>query len=453
MKLILLMYISLAINSIIIPTNINLVNIGVGSLDVLEIVCWAIFLIGIYCNLLMRFKPLKKYGVLLKKNQQISFLIFTLLFIVSMVLGIINHNINTFAQSRGMALFIIVFLMTIVLFDYKNKKRKKYDKYIFILFGIAAISVILSYVSSSFTNIYNSFLGVYGDAGRFQRSVSGQFGTYSFDIAAVTSFIYFRGASNILFNHKKIRYYFIALIGFVSTNIFFHKPVVMAFVIGNVVMLLLYFYLKVRISAFIKIIKYLVISFAIIYLVISILPHESIDQTIAYFNYGWLNIGRSGVENDLSTGRFTLWSQYGSYALRGVGFAPWGIGSELVGASESNPHNLIVFLSYNIGIFSALIFLYFITSIFYDTLIFLKNQKRFDKEPSYAAIFGIFTYLITVFIQAQYGGILDSLRTFIFLFSSSLAILLHLKHGFLGEVNSFDNSIIIMNKEEISVKP
>lgn len=440
MRKLLLIYILFTVNLIVLPSGKNMVSIGIGSLDYIELMIWSTFVFGSYYLLLVKLRPLSKLKILMSYKQRVAFITFSMLFGISMILGFMNQNEYAFSQMRGIALFIMTFIIFAVLFDFRNSNTERYYKYVCFLFVTMGISVILSYTSSTFTDFYSRILQFSTAPGRFIRSISRANGTYTYDIAAVTSLIYFYAASKILFKHKKIKYYIIASLGLVATNIFFHKPVVVSFILGNVAMMVLYVYVRFKVTSFVKIFKYVMMIFAVIYLIILVLPQQAIDQTIAYFNYGWLNIGRAGFEGDLSTGRLGMWLQYGAFALRGMGLAPWGMGRELEQALESNPHNIIIFLSYNIGIFSALLFIFFVLSITTNVLSLLKKQTFRYKEPIYSDMFGIVTYLVTVLIQAQYSGILDSVRSYILLFGSLLAVLLHLKHEFENKTNGIINN-------------
>lgn len=435
MRKLLMICMLFAINLIVLPSGKNMVSIGIGSLDFVEIMVWPTFTFGCYYLLLVKLRPLNKFKILMSYKQLVAFITFSVLFVVSMVLGFVNQNQYAFSQMRGIILFIMSFTIFTLLLDFKNPKSKKYCRYTYFLFVFISISVIISYTTSAFTDLYSQILQFSPTEGRFTRSISGANGTYTYDIGAATSLIYFYAASKILFKQKKIKNYIVAFLGLVSTTIFFHKPVVVSFFLGNIAMLVLYVYVRSNVTSFAKIFKYVMMILIATYLVILILPQQAIDQTIAYFNYGWLNIGRTGFESDLSTGRLDMWIQYGAFALRGMGFAPWGIGRELSQALESNPHNIIIFLSYNLGIYSALLFLFFVLSIINKGLTSLKKQKFRYQEPIYSDMFGIITYLVTILIQAQYSGILDSVRSYILLFGGLLAVLLHLNYEFKYKTN------------------
>ena len=111
---------------------------------------------------------------------------------------------------------------------------------------------------------------------------------------------------------------------------------------------------------------------------------------------------------------------------------------QLVNALTENPHNYFVFMSFNFGILPAIIFFYFILSIIVDAIFTLKaNQVRLN-TVKYAVVFSLVVYLSTMLIQSMYGGTLDTIRSYIFLFSSSLAIIVHLKSSL-----KLDNHIIL----------
>ncbi|MFA1642610.1 hypothetical protein AB5N96_07075 [Chryseomicrobium imtechense] len=423
MKIIYFLIFILFLNIFLYPSGRNLVNIGFGSLDLLELSLWIIFVFTLYFSLLFRFKNFNKIKAVLHKRERIMLLLFIIIFLVSIILGFLNLNQNVLSQSRG----IIVFLTTIVLFLlYSNKGITKMfsSRLLYFLLIFLNVSVILSYFSYSFTTTYNSFFGTLlnEDIDRFQRSQSGQFGTYSLGITSITLFSYLFGISNLLFGNFKMKYIILTLLGFISTNLFFQKPVVIGFLISNILLLLLIVYIKFNVKNIIRGLSVILTFALLIFFSLMIIPEKSLQNTINYINYGWLNIGREGFENDLSTGRFDLWTDYSIQALKGLGIAPWGFGKELEYSLTDNPHNIVVFLAYNIGIIGTIIFLSLIFSIIQRSVSNLKSFK-YIFDDHFIVSFALVVFVLTTFLQALYGGTLDSIRTSIFMFSGALVIL------------------------------
>src|SRR5690554_5980716 len=158
MRKLLIIYILFAINIIILPSEKNMVNIGVGSIDYIEIVIWSTFIIGSYYIFSAKLRPLRKIKYLMTYKQQVAFFAFSTLFVVSLIFGIINHNKYVFSQMRGIGLFILTFIIFTLLLDFKNPNTKKYFKYVCFLFIAIGISVVLSYTSSTFTELYSQIL-------------------------------------------------------------------------------------------------------------------------------------------------------------------------------------------------------------------------------------------------------------------------------------------------------
>jgi hypothetical protein len=424
------LFIIILLEIILIPqtyTNSNFtINLFGYSLGMFELAFWIIVITTIYLLPLNKFRPIIKIRNLLTEGQNLSICMFLFFLIMSIFFGTINGNKYFLNEIRSIGLILPVFVFSLISFDFINNKKVKYYNKILIFFSVAGVSVITSFISPKFADAYSDIVLRDKIIDFYSRSISGQFGTYSLSMAAITMLVYFVGISNILFKHKYFKYYLMTIIGFVSTNIFFHKPVVVSFFLGNVIMFIIYNYLNKGFSSVINSFKYIIIAIICIVFFVMILPTEIATNFANYFYYGWLNIGRTGVEDDLSSGRFTLFQEYGSYALSGWGFAPWGIGKELSYLDVTTPHNYIIYLAFQIGVIPTLILLYLIFSILKKTLFKLKYYNNNKKNPVYPIVFAIFVYLNTLLIQAQYSGTLDKMNSYIFLFYSLLAILVHL---------------------------
>lgn len=398
------------------------------SMGFFEMAFWGLIVLNFYAWLpFARFK--RKRFIPLTRVQILGACIVAVFAALSVALGLLRHNTYALSETRTIALFISVFATALRRFDMKDQRLRAYFRRMMMLFAIAGLTVLLSFFVPSFANAYSRVVLGEQSVDEYGRSLTGELGTYGLSMPAITMLPYFIGLSNLLFGKKAFIYHALTAIGLVSTNIFLQKPIVIAFLAGNLVTFFMYVYLRRSFSGVVRVFQNVLLGALGVYVIVKILPPTVIDAFARYFNYAWLNIGRAGVEEDLSSGRLKLFADYGSYALRGFGFAPWGIGKALATQTVANPHNFLIYLSYEIGIIPMVAVASVILSILTRTMSRLRAayQRRDALVP---VTFGIVAYLATLLIQGQYGGTLDKHNTYIFFFYTLLAVLAHVNSEF-----------------------
>ena len=402
------------------------------NFGVFELVFWFFCWLTFTWVLIKRIKMSNFTADLMSKLERASILAFGYLLSCSVVLGVVNRNELFLRDFRSTFVIIPTFTLAILHFNYNNERINVYYNRALLGSAVVGLGVILSFFSTTFADLYGSLVLVDPRLDLYRLSFSGQKGMYSLSAGNVTMFAYFVGMSNLLLGNKKKRYYFLALLGLVSTNIFFHKPIVVAFVIGNVIMFVLYVYLMKNARSLRNVITGVAVVLLVVIAFVSVMPSNLIQNFISYFRFGWLNIGRTGVEHDLSSGRFDLFYEFGVHSLKGLGLAPWGLGKALREVTVQTPHNYLIYIAHNVGVFGALCLWCLIMSTCYRVLKTLKRSRN-KGGPLYAITFALLVYVLSIVVLVQYSGVLDTHLPFVFLFYSSLAIMTHLTRELRGQ--------------------
>lgn len=339
------------------------------------------------------------------------FSVFTLLFIISALIGFFNRNTDFFVNLRGFLFFYAAFMFFMLMIE---KSTINFVLEVFNLISmIFVVLALFSFFSGTYTDILKRILGFSERFTRFDVSLSGSYGNYYLGLSAALLYAFIYNTVSALYNKKKTIDIIFASCAFMSLIIFFHKPVVVMTMFT--VFVLFVFGIKrygLKWGAISAVI--MIVSAAAVFLLIP----KSMKQTLAdSFRYKWLNIGRTGVEDDLSTGRLTLWKEYFGAALRGFGFSPWGLGKAIEGIHNRNPHNHFVFLSYNIGLIGAVLF--FIGMI----KLALKGFMEGSKNKSIPLVTSV-VFVVAALFLSMYSGILNATREYIVIFALSIAVMI-----------------------------
>lgn len=397
-------------------SSANFISVGAAHFDILEITVYIVVLAlaASKVRVLRKSrvdiistcaKALAEHRILV-----VSGLLFSAIVFFSIIAGVVAGNKDAMVTMRGYLFFyasIALFMLAI-----SGKSDEADIGPMNAASIVLAILVLVSFVSKDYTNLYKSIIGLSEPTIRFDVSFSGSFGNYYLGASAALFFAFTYNAYQFMCKKSGWQSALFTLIALLSMLVYFHKPVVV---------------LAVFACSFIfvgAIRRYgakrmVLLGFSLVFaggLFYVLLPEATKTALVSSFSYKWLNIGRYGAEGDLSTGRFDLWKEYFGASLRGFGFAPWGVGHVLPGALNRNPHNHLVFLSYNSGILSALLFGVHMAAIIY---VGYKNGHRLNNALCLSST----AFILGVLFLSMYSGVMNATREYILLFGLCYAMI------------------------------
>lgn len=385
-----------------------------------ELITWFVFIIFFISWAL---KSKKNKASIFKKNYGFNTLI-TFLFFATLtqasIIGYVEENKYLSTSFRNLMFIIPAALLPAMLV--RNIPSAK--KVVFcdqkLLPLLICLVVLVGFYSESFIRFYSVSVSSVVVPDPNYIALSGGYGAYSLTSCLISIVLYFGCVSRVLFGVGKLIDYIGVLASALSVVVYFHKPIVVCFVLGNAASLFIFLNMKPNKVEMCRILS--LVAFALFLITLTLIfSAEYVTSVWKYIEYGWLNIGRAGVEDDLSTGRFDLYREYILYSLHGWGFTANGIGFPLESAMFPTPHNYFIYLAYELGVLFAICLLLYILNLWRRSYVYIKTNKT-NTNSNALRVYTLLVIQITIFTFSFYSGILDANKQYIFVFFASLVL-------------------------------